>query len=357
MFKRIFTACFIVAAALLLFTRPVFSQDNNYDSLLQKFISSPKTSWDSLIAENEKDITNDFFIKTFNLAEQQIGKNNNNAVLYAELVDYMDYFKSGKQQYRGIALYTLGGDFISRKDKENAFKCVQSMFNADPQCLRAYLLRGKIEIGLNNIKNAEEDFNKAIKIDPKSEEAHYCLGTLYVIKNDIKGAQKEFEEVLKINPNKAEAKDAIAIITGQAVIKSSENKEAMEHFNKAEDFFAAQKYKEAIEEYKLAIKADPKFAKAYTYMGDAYDALDDKKEAVVNYKKAIELDPNDRQAHRFLGNTLESLFNETGDISYLNEAIACYENALKADPKYFSAQKDLDRAKNKKAGIKPGVKQ
>lgn len=352
MFKRICAVCLIFAAAIILFAGPVFSQDNDYDSLVQKFISSSRTSWDNLIVENEKNLTENFFVKTFNLAEQQIGKNNNTAVLYAELIDYIDYFKSGKQQYRGIAFYMLGEDFISIKDQENAFKCVQRMLNMDPQCLRAYLLRGKIEVNLNDIKNAEEDFNKAIKIDPKSEDAHYYLGTLYVIKNDIKNAQKEFEEVLKINPNKAEAKDAIAIITGQAVIKSSKNKEAMDHFNKAEDFFAAQKYKEAIEEYKLAIKADPKFAKAYTYMGDAYDALDDKKEAVVNYKKAIELDPNDRQAHRFLGNTLESLFNKTGDINYLNEAIACYENALKVDPKYFSAQKDLDRAKNKKAGVK-----
>lgn len=349
MLKRICAVCLIFAAATLLFAGPVFSEGGNYDSLIQRFISSPKSGWDNIISENKPDVTKDFLANVFELAIKQVGKNDKSAILYAEIVDYIDCYLADNKEYRGIALYSLGIEYLSIKDYDNALKCAQAM---NPECARGYVLQGRMKISINNLNGAEEDFNKAIKINPRLEDAHYYLARLYVLKNDLKGAQKEFEETLKINPEKAEAKDAIAIITGQAVIKGSENKEAMDHFNKAEDFFVARKYNEAIEEYKLAVKADPKFAKAYTYMGDAYDALNNRKEAIANYKKAIEIDPSDRQAHRFLGNALESLYDETGDVNYLNEAIACYENALKADPKYFSAQKDLDRAKNKKSNIK-----
>lgn len=349
MFKKICAVCLVFGAAALLLAAPVFSQGNNYDYLMQKFASSPKENWDNLIAENKDYMTKDFLAGAFDLAVKQIRANDKNAALYAEAIDYIDYYYSGKKTYRGMALYFLGAEYLNIKNYDSALKCAQAM---NPGCARGYVLLGRIKTALNNLSGAEEDFNKAIKADPGFEDAHYFFARLYVLKNDLKGAQKEFEETLKINPEKAEAKDAMAIITGQTVMKGSENKEAMDHFNKAEDFFGAQKYKEALEEYKLAIKADPKFAKAYTYMGDAYYALDNKKEAIVNYRKAIEIDPNDRQAHRFLGNALESLYDETGDVNYLNEAIGCYENAIKVDPKYFSAQKDLDGAKNKKSGIK-----
>jgi|GEM_PF-4393467 len=347
--RKISTIFLVFAAAALLLACPVFSQNSNYDKLIQKFASSPKSGWDGLVSEHRNDITKEFLLSAFDQAIKQVGKNDNGAILYAELIDYIDYCLSDKKDYKGVTLYFLGAEYLIIKNYDGALKCAQAM---NPECARGYVLQGRMKTGLNNYIGAEEDFNKAIKIDPNLEDGHYYLARLYVLKNDIKGAQKEFEETLKINPEKAEAKDAIAIITGQTVTKGSENQEAMNHFNKAEDFFVAKKYKEAIEEYKLAVKADPKFAKAYTYMGDSYDALENRAEAIACYKKAIEVDPGDRQAHRFLGLTLETLYDETGDANYLNEAIACYENAIKADANYFSAKKDLDRAKNKKNSIK-----
>jgi tetratricopeptide (TPR) repeat protein len=109
---------------------------------------------------------------------------------------------------------------------------------------------------------------------------------------------------------------------------------------------------EAIEEYKLAIKADPKFTKAHIYMGDSYLALGQRDEAIQWYQKAIELDPKDRQAHRFLGGVYEKMFDETKDVKYIDLAISCYQNAVKTDPSYQSAQKDLEQAKQKKLNLK-----
>lgn len=352
MFKKFgIIFCVFIMVYLLSFC-PAFSENNNYDSLIQKFISSSRFSWDTIINENRQDMTSDFFARTFELAQQQIGKNNENAILHAELIDYIDYFLYDKKDYRGVALSLLGSKFLNIPDYENASKCAQVMFGMDPQCLKAYILRGKTEAGLNNLKSAEEDFNKAITIDPKSEDAHFYLAKLYLIKNDAKNAQKEFEEVLKINPNNAGAKDAVAMLSGKVVSKTSTNKEAMKHFNKAEEFFGAGKYKEAAVEYKLAIKEDPKYVKAYIYLGDAYYGLGDMQTAITFYKKALTLDPSDRQAHRFLGNAMEKIYDKTGNVKYLDEAIASYENAVKADPEYNLAKQDLDLAKEKKNAIK-----
>jgi tetratricopeptide (TPR) repeat protein len=87
-------------------------------------------------------------------------------------------------------------------------------------------------------------------------------------------------------------------------------------------------------------------------MGDSYLALGQRDEAIQWYQKAIELDPKDRQAHRFLGGVYEKMFDETKDVKYIDLAISCFQNAVKADPSYQSAQKDLEQAKQKKLNLK-----
>jgi tetratricopeptide (TPR) repeat protein len=87
-------------------------------------------------------------------------------------------------------------------------------------------------------------------------------------------------------------------------------------------------------------------------MGDSYLELGQRNEAIRCYQKAIELDPKDRQAHRFLGGVYERMFDETKDAKYIDLAISCFQTAMKVDPSYQTANKDLERAKQKKLNLK-----
>jgi tetratricopeptide (TPR) repeat protein len=287
--------------------------------------------------------------QAFRLAEQ---KNVLEARLYAELSDEIDYFLGDKKDYRGIGQHFLGDYYLQNKNYETALACADNILKRNPSSHYGHLLKGRIKLLTYIYKEAVRELKAAVEANPNSEDAHFLLGYAYIKENNIANALTEFETVLKINPQHAYAQDALAMLKGSSKTTTSENKEAMAHFNKAEEFFSAGKHVEAIEEYKLAIKADPKFTKAHIYMGDSYLELGQRNEAIRCYQKAIELDPKDRQAHRFLGGVYERMFDETKDAKYIDLAISCFQTAMKVDPSYQTANKDLERAKQKKLNLK-----
>jgi len=81
----------------------------------------------------------------------------------------------------------------------------------------------------------------------------------------------------------------MAASTGQAL---SQNKKAMEYYNEARAYTNEQKYDMAVVSYNKAIKADPKFATAYDYMGINYRRLNNYKEAINCYNKSLAINPN-----------------------------------------------------------------
>ncbi len=344
----LFFATFLLALGAF-----TYAQGAALDSLTIKLLASPREKWDTMLTENRGALDGGarqkLLEQAFRLAEQ---KNVQEARLYAELSDEIDYYLENKKDYRGIGQHYLGDYYLENKNHETALALADNILKRNSGSHYGHLLRGRVKLLTNINKEAVLELKAAVEADPNSEDAHFFLGYAYIIENNAANALTEFEAVLKINPKHAYAQDAVAMLKGNSKTTTSENKEAMAHFNKAEEFFSAGKYVEAIEEYKSAIKEDPKFTKAHIYMGDSYLALGQRNEAIKCYQKAIELDPKDRQAHRFLGGVYEKMFDETKDAKYIDLAISCFQNAVKSDPSYQSANKDLERARQKKLNLK-----
>jgi tetratricopeptide (TPR) repeat protein len=342
-----------IATFFLVLGAFVYAEEASLDRLTVKLLASPREKWDAMLTENRAALDGNarkkLIDQAFSLAQQ---KKVLEARLYAELADEIDYYLGDKKDYRGIGQYYLGRYYLENKNYETALASADNILKRNSRSHYGHLLKGRVKLLTNINKEAILELKTAVEADSNSEDAHFFLGYAYVRENNSANAQTEFETVLKINPQNAYAQDAVTLLKGKSKTTTSENKEAMAHFNKAEDFFSAGKHVEAIEEYKLAIKADPKFTKAHIYMGDSYLALGQRDEAIQWYQKAIELDPKDRQAYRFLGGVYEKMFDETKDVKYIDLAISYYQNAVKADPSYQSAQKDLEQAKQKKLNLK-----
>jgi tetratricopeptide (TPR) repeat protein len=347
-FHVLFFATFFLALGAF-----AYAQEGALDRLTVKLLASPREKWDAILTENrgvlDGSARKKLIEQAFRLAEQ---KNVLEARLYAELSDEIDYYLADKKDYRGMGQHYLGEYFLKNKNYETALVLADNILKRNSSSHYGHLLKGRIKLLTYIYKEAVLELKAAVEADPNSEDAHFLLGYAYINENNAANAQTEFETVLKINPQNAYAQDAMAFLKGDSKTTTSENKEAMAHFNKAEEFFSAGKHVEAIEEYKLAIKADPKFTKAHIYMGDSYLELGQRDEAIKCYQKAIELDPKDRQAHRFLGDVYEKMFDETKDAKYIDLAISCYQTAVKVDPSYQTASKDLERAKQKKLNWK-----
>ncbi len=347
-FHILFFATFLLALGAF-----AYGEEGALDSLTVKLLASPREKWDAMLTENRGALDGNarkkLIEQAFRLAEQ---KKVLDARLYAELSDEIDYYLGGMKDYRGIGQHYLGEYYLENKNDETALALSDNILKRNSRSYYGHLLKGRIKLLTYIYKEAVLELKAAVEAGPDSEDAHFFLGYAYIRENNAANALTEFEAVLKINPQNAYAQDAVAFLKGNSKITTSENKEAMAHFNKAEEFFSLGKYVEAIEEYKSAIKEDPKFTKAHIYMGDSYLELSQRNEAIKCYQKAIELDPKDRQAHRFLGGVYEKMFDETKDAKYIDLAISCYQTAMKSDPSYQAAHKDLERAKQKKLNLK-----
>jgi len=78
---------------------------------------------------------------------------------------------------------------------------------------------------------------------------------------------------------------------------SPAEQQALAHTEKGLDYFARNKYEQAIKEYDEAIRLDPQLAAAHNNMGSAYFALGRYDLAINAFNQAIQLDPNYGQAH------------------------------------------------------------
>jgi len=87
--------------------------------------------------------------------------------------------------------------------------------------------------------------------------------------------------------------------------------DARDHCERAFWLSTSGKHKEAIEEYKQAIRIFPNYAEAHSNLGANYVELGMYGEAIEEYKQAIRIDPDDAKAHYRLGITY-FLNNDSG---------------------------------------------
>ena len=68
---------------------------------------------------------------------------------------------------------------------------------------------------------------------------------------------------------------------------------AWSYYDKGQEYFDAENWSMAIEQFTLALQVNPQWEDAYFYRGYAYDELGQYQRAIQDYNKAIEIDPND----------------------------------------------------------------
>lgn len=97
------------------------------------------------------------------------------------------------------------------------------------------------------------------------------------------------------------------------------------HFRKGKEHLRDKEFRQAIEEFRKAIKINPGFAGGYNNLGIAYDNLGFHQEAIDSYLKAIEIFPAYAKAHYNLGQVYSSLGQQY-------KAIDCYQQVIKISP-------------------------
>jgi len=203
---------------------------------------------------------------------------------------------------------------------------------------------------LSKFDQAIEAFDRIITLEPRQASAYYNLGNVYKDTGRIQDAIAAYTEALELKPNYVDAYNNLTIVlAGQDqvieerqldVIKRYKSlqminaEKADEHFKSGVLLLAEDKLDEAIEEFKKAIEAWPKYSKAYFNIGNALRLQGKLAEAVDAYSKALSIKPDNAKAHNNLGNALL-------DQGKTNAAIASYKKALSINPEFAVAYRNL----------------
>jgi tetratricopeptide (TPR) repeat protein len=162
----------------------------------------------------------------------------------------------------------------------------------------------------------------------------------------------------------------------------AEKNEAMERFEAGNMCMQESRHEEAMEEYRLAVKANEDFAEAYCNLGLALFYQGRFEDAIAEFLNALRIHPDFAMAHANLGlaflnnkladeaisefNLALGLDSNNADTYYnlgiayvskglINEAIEAYEGFLRHAPEHYSnyiagVQKIIEQLKLKIAG-------
>jgi len=111
-------------------------------------------------------------------------------------------------------------------------------------------------------------------------------------------------------------------------------------YQAGDDLYKQGKFKEALEEFKKALKAWPADSESAWAIADCYSEMGKPEQAEDYYKKALKNCPEDKKT-----NLIYNIGNELFDQSKFKEAIQLYETIPKEHQTYKMAKKNIRAAK------------
>ncbi len=173
--------------------------------------------------------------------------------------------------------------------------------------------------GLTLARNRDFRSERAIWADtvakqPANGYAHYNLGVVILQESGPKDAIPEFRAAIRIEPRYVEAHNNLGIA-----------------------LLDAGRPDEAIAEYQTALRLRPGYAQAHNNLGNAYAQSGRLADAIAELREALRLQPDYPDAELNLGIALQQ-------VGQMAEAIGRYQQALRLQPDYPDAHDDLGNA-------------
>ncbi len=318
------------------------------EPLLQKMLTSERSTWGQLFSQNRQGLERSQLSPAFKQVTGWLKEGKNaQAWALAEAMDFVDWSIEPSRSYSAYAQLSIVGHLGRNEKGALAKQYLQELVAKHPESPHVQCEMGRHYLLTGQLASAEAPLRKAIELAPNWPDGYLWLGEYALVRGDAEAAKALFRKTLELDPKNAIAGDALNGLEKPQTQPFSTNQQAMAHFNRAESLFDSGKYQEAIREYDLALKDDPKMVKAEIYKGDAYLRAGNGEKAIECYRRAIVIDPADKQAYRFLGDVLESRYDAKGNVADLDEAIAAYQKALEIDANYKMARDNLERAVRK----------
>jgi len=130
---------------------------------------------------------------------------------------------------------------------------------------------------LDDTKNAVKAYETAITLDPNRDDSHTKLGNLYFAENRYKEAEQEYKEAVRINPS------------------------ANNHYSLGQAYLGLELYNDARNQFNEIITQAPESPNGYFGMGQALSGQEQYQEAIYKFQKALQYDSQLYDAHAEIG--------------------------------------------------------
>lgn len=209
----------------------------------------------------------------------------------------------------------------------------------EPRNLDAHFYRGLAKNDLGDFSGAIVDYSKIIVIQPDADTYYNRANSRYN-SQDYLGAKEDYESAYKLDPNFIAALYSL----GSVKFDLAEYEEAIKDFStiikliptdsrtyflRAASYNALEKYTLALNDYTLAILADPS-SDSYYKRGVFFLGINYYDKANFDFSMAVKLNENNAFAYFYRGTT--SLL-----LGKYNDAIIDFNNALRFDAFDFDA--------------------
>lgn len=199
-----------------------------------------------------------------------------------------------------IVPFMLGEAAIRQKKWKEAVAQFTQCLELDPSFDQAMTALAHAHIMLDELIEARQWLNKALKFNPQNYRAWYELASIER-HTDPAAAVSDYEKAVSIQPNFALLRRDF----GMVLLSRNDFGEAAKHLQKAVDlgvhdapiynflgicYSRMGQLPKAVENYREALRANPEFAEAHLNLAYAYQRLSRSKEAQQEYASACRLE-------------------------------------------------------------------
>jgi tetratricopeptide (TPR) repeat protein len=270
--------------------------------------------------------------------------------------------------------------FLARLDHQegrfdDAIGRHQLAITLQPNYVAAHVNLGNIFLELNRLNDATESFRAALEVNPNNPAAHYGLGQVASAKRNYSEAIAHFEQTLAQvtganrvhyslamayrglgNAEKARAhlaqQGTVGVRVADPLVDVLQDLITGErvHLARGKLAFEANRYAEAVAEFRKAVASRPDSVTARINLGAALSQIGDVKGAIEQFEEAIRLEPGRVNAHY----NLAVLFARENKHA---EAINHLQPVLSADPADVAARLLLARELRKSGKLDDALAQ
>jgi serine/threonine protein kinase/Flp pilus assembly protein TadD len=186
-----------------------------------------------------------------------------------------------KNKNQAQDFYSQGYEKHRKHDIDGAIADYTEAIRLNPQFIDAYYWRGIAKRSKKDSDGAIADYTEAIRLNPQFIDAYYSRGIARDAKKDLEGAIADYTEAIRLNPQFIDAYYA--------------------YYRRGMAKWSKKDSDGAIADYTEAIRLNPQFIDAYYWRGMAKGSKKDSDGAIADYTEAIRLNPQFIDAYYLRG--------------------------------------------------------